>query len=154
MNSFQVVQGDIFEVPVGTSIVIPVNCVGVAGKGLALEAKMRIPGWARAYQSDCKAKRIAIGSITTYKTEGWLVINLPTKNHWSFPSEYEYIRVGLASLLRVSRNFKQIALPALGCGEGSLEWDEVLRMLKLFAQKAACGVLIYEPMKEVENVQL
>ncbi|MBO0882295.1 MAG: macro domain-containing protein [Mycobacterium sp.] len=68
------------------ALINTVNCVGVMGKGIALQFKRRYPQIFKAYEKACKRGDVAIGK--TFVTEtGELEgakdrINFPTKDHW------------------------------------------------------------------------
>lgn len=53
------------------------------------------------------------------------VVYFPTKNHWKRPSKYEYIEKGMNSLRDLLQkpdvNVSSVAIPALGCGLGTLD---------------------------------
>ena len=74
------------------TIVNTVNCVGVMGKGLALEMKKRYPNMFDKYKDYCDKGLIDIGKLWLYKhsDDKW-ILNFPTKKHWKNGSEYEYI---------------------------------------------------------------
>lgn len=114
---------DIFTVK-SEALVNPVNCVGVMGKGLALEFKKRFPLNFEQYKTECKQKKLIPGrSLSICKSEpGVLIINFPTKNHWKEPSHIEYIEMGLELL---SKAIRVISMPRLGCGLGGLDWTKV-----------------------------
>lgn len=126
----QSVDGDIFSCGVG-AIVNPVNTIGPMGAGLARQFARRFPGLEDWYKRECREGRSDIGVISVYDSGDSLVLNFPTKKHWSNPSEMGYIRDGLSALSGVieSRRLDSVALPALGCGLGSLPWDEVFRTI-------------------------
>jgi len=54
-------------------------------------------------------------------------VNFPTKRHFRDPSRIEDIDAGLADLVRVlsANGIRSIAIPALGCGLGGLDWEVV-----------------------------
>ena len=113
------------------AIVNTVNCVGVMGKGLALQFKRAYPENFRAYRLACDSGSVQLGSMFVFATNSldgpqW-IINFPTKNHWRNPSQLEYIRSGLQDLTRVIRDLgiTSIAIPPLGAGNGGLNWSEV-----------------------------
>ena len=60
------------------------------------------------------------------------IINFPTKQHWRNPSKLEFVRDGLEDFVRVieSHGMTSVALPALGCGAGGLEWKAVRALLE------------------------
>ena len=59
-------------------------------------------------------------------TPRW-IINFPTKSHWRTNSQLTDIDAGLSDLARVvcELELSSIALPALGCGNGGLDWTVV-----------------------------
>ena len=130
--------GNLFET--GASVIVnPVNTVGVMGKGLALEFLRRYPENFRHYAAACARKRLKPGGILVFGPQTRApryIANLATKDHWRNPSKLEYVERGMADLaLWLSQNvaLKQvdsIAIPALGCGLGGLEWNEVLPVIR------------------------
>jgi O-acetyl-ADP-ribose deacetylase (regulator of RNase III) len=130
--------GDMFEEPT-EAIVNTVNCVGVMGKGVALEFKRRWPENFRAYKRLCDAGQLAPGKMFVFENKDILgqtfhrfLINFPTKQHWRAQSKTEYIESGLDSFVCQVRNLgiKSVALPPLGCGNGGLDWSEVRPLIE------------------------
>lgn len=110
------------------AVVNPVNCNGVSGKGLALDFRQRYPENYEVYRIACKSNYLKIGVVLPYVTETGLVIyNFPTKNNWWQPAEFSYIQEGLDDLIFLLSymNISSVAIPAIGCGLGSLSWDMV-----------------------------
>ena len=119
------VRGDLLAAP-AEALVNPVNCVGVMGRGLALAFKAAFPENFAAYAAACRAKEVATGRMFVFKRQAsprWIV-NFPTKRHFRTPSKLEWIEDGLIDLRRVIVDMKiaSIAVPALGCGLGGLDW--------------------------------
>lgn len=116
------------------ALVNPVNCVGVMGKGLALEFKQRYPGLFSQYKIACKTGRYSLGhphiNDTGTINPKW-IINFPTKYHYSDKSKIVDIETGMKVLCYFITSFKikSIAIPALGCGLGGLQWNEVRRII-------------------------
>ena len=115
-------------------LVNPVNCVGVAGRGLALEFKKKYPGNFKYYRDLCSTGRVHIGKICSHARIGQkpkYIWNVPTKLDWSKPSKIEYIeKAGKAIATAVGvLGIKSIAIPALGCGCGQLDWTIVKELL-------------------------
>ena len=108
-------------------IVITVNCVGVMGAGIALDAKHRWPDIDAAYVVECAAGRISIGQILWAHSGKQLIALFPTKTHWKLPSKISYLEAGLVTLREaiVHRSIKSLALPHLGCSNGGLDWEDV-----------------------------
>ncbi len=133
-------------------IVNPVNIVGVMGKSLALQFKQKFPTNYKIYKEACKNKTIDIGKLllvdeSTLEKKKF-ILNFPTKNHWSNPSKIEYIEEGLKDLVRIieNNNFESMAIPALGCGLGGLEWENVKLLLeKYLGNLEGIEIVIFEP---------
>ena len=126
------ISGDLLGAQCVEAIVNPVNCVGVAGKGLAAQFKKAWPANYRAYVAACKRGEIVPGKCFVFETyeTGVLprfVINFPTKQYWKQPSRLDYIESGMVSLVAALHHYKlsSIAIPRLGCGLGRLNWNEV-----------------------------
>lgn len=115
-----------------------VNTVGVMGKGLALQIKQKYPDCLKDYEEACRDKRLKPGSvlITYLVKEKINIVQFPTKVHWRDPSKYEYIEEGLKSFTIFLKNHNiqnvTIAIPKLGCGNGKLEWEQVLTLIKKY----------------------
>ena len=68
------------------AIINTVNCVGVMGRGIALQFKKAFPDNFSAYESACRQQQVQPGRMFVYET-GQLtapryIINFPTKRHW------------------------------------------------------------------------
>ena len=121
-------SGDLFAAN-GDALVNAVNCVGVMGKGLALAFKNRFPANFVAYERACQAGEVAVGKMFVFEqpTAPRWIINFPTKRHWRGTSRLEDIRDGLVDFVEQvrRREIHSVAMPALGCGLGGLEWRDV-----------------------------
>ena len=97
-----------------------INCVGVMGKGVALEFKNRYPVMHSKYVARCKKGEIKIGEPWFWEDENAQILNFPTKQHWRDPSSLEFIELGLLWLVSKysELGIYTIAMPALGCGNG------------------------------------
>lgn len=126
------------------TLVNTINCVGVMGKGLALEMKNRYPDMFEQYKTYCFQKLIDIGKLWLYKSDNKWILNFPTKKHWNNNSEYEYIELGMKKFLETykSKNIKTIAFPMLGCSNGGLDKDKVLEIMTKYLIK--CEDIIVE----------
>ena len=120
------------------TIVNTVNCVGVMGKGLALEMKKRYPDMFEKYKDFCNKGLIDVGKLWLYKhsDDKW-ILNFPTKKHWKNPSEYEYIEDGMIKFVETykERGIKTVAFPMLGCSNGGLDKDIVLQIMTKYLIK-------------------
>lgn len=131
MFSIENKQGDIFN-STCEALVNPVNCNGVAGKGLAFYFRLNFPDNFTYYKDICKSHKLFPGKVLLYyyennKDNKKYIVNFPTKLNWWEPSKYEYIEKGMEDLIFniVKYNISSIAIPALGCGLGSLSWETV-----------------------------
>ena len=108
-----------------------VHCVGVMGKGIALQFKQAFPKNYDAYRRACEAGEVRLGEMFVFDTGSMInprwIINFPTKGHWKAKSRLEDIVVGLEDLKRVIQELgiRSIAVPPLGCGNGGLDWRDV-----------------------------
>ena len=120
------------------ALVNAVNTVGVMGKGIALQFKKRFPLNFKLYAAACKKGEVKIGKMFVAQESDLqgdkVIINFPIKTDWFKKSDYEYVEEGLKDLVRVIEAYKieSIAIPALGCGHGGLNWARVKAMLEQY----------------------
>ena len=139
------VEGDMFFSERQT-LTVSVNVVGIMGKGLASRAKYQFPDVYVVYQDACRRKALRMGVPYLYKRESpldeeladeprtmagpnankWFLL-FATKNHWRDNSDLEGIAKGVAWIREnyEEKGIKSLALPALGCGLGNLDWKDV-----------------------------
>ena len=123
----KILLGNIFDSKCST-LVNTVNCVGVMGKGIALDFKKKYPSMFDEYQKLCKDGRVKPGQPYLYRDlTGISIINFPTKDNWRSPSKFSYITKGLKWFRQSYRELgiTSIAFPPLGCGNGGLSWDDI-----------------------------
>lgn len=145
------VEGDILTAKTD-ALVNTVNCVGVMGRGIALQFKKAFPGNFKAYAAACKRNEVQTGRMFVYET-GQLagpryIINFPTKVHWRGKSRLEYIESGLDALVADIRRLgiRSIAIPPLGSGLGGLAWTEVRPLIdRALAEVPEVEAEVYEP---------
>ena len=149
MITFQ--RGDIF-MDDAEALVNPVNCVGVMGKGLALQFKQRFPENFNQYAQACRQGAVMPGSLNIHEETGSgtprYLINFPTKRHWRDQSRLEDIREGLQALAREirGRHIASVAAPALGSGLGGLDWKDVRHEIQQeLAGLEGVRITVYEP---------
>lgn len=144
--------GDILRADV-EAIVNTVNCVGVMGRGIALQFKKAWPENFKAYALACKNRDVKPGQMFVFET-GQLtnprfIINFPTKRHWRAASRMEDIESGLCALVADIEKYdiKSIAIPPLGAGLGGLDWMQVRQKIEQAMSRlpAEVQVYIYEP---------
>jgi uncharacterized protein YwgA/O-acetyl-ADP-ribose deacetylase (regulator of RNase III) len=139
--------GNLFESPAQT-LVNTVNCVGVMGKGVALEFKTRFPEMYEDYVTRCKRGEVRLGLPYLYRglMPPW-ILNFPTKDHWRSVSRLQDIEQGLEYLLAHYRKWgiESLAVPPLGCGHGQLEWRVVGPTLYRYLKRMEIPVELYAP---------
>ncbi len=125
-----------------------VNCVGVMGKGVALEFKKRFPDMFQDYQERCRRKEVHLGRPYLFKRllPPW-ILNFPTKSHWRAVTNLEDIVRGLEYLKTHYREWgiESLAVPPLGCGQGQLEWRVVGPTLYRYLRELDIPVELYAP---------
>ncbi|MFB6285663.1 MAG: macro domain-containing protein [Candidatus Bipolaricaulia bacterium] len=147
--------GDILEADV-QALVNTVNCVGVMGKGVALQFKLKFPENFRAYEKVCNQDELEPGRVFVFDRgelfEGdqgpQYIINFPTKTHWRKPSKLEYIEQGMDALVEEvqQRKIESIAIPPLGCGNGGLDWEDVEAIIERHMEVLSdVRVVLYPP---------
>lgn len=130
------------------TLVNTINCVGVMGKGLALEFKNRYPAMFDKYKSFCDKGAFKPGVLWIYKAEdGKWILNFPTKIDWRNPSEISYIEEGLKKFVEIwkEKGITSIAFPLLGCSNGGLDPDVVIPIMEKYLNQCdGLDVTIYD----------
>ena len=164
-SNISLVDGDMFFSTMQT-LTISVNLQGIMGKGLASRAKYQFPDVYVVYQDACRVKKIRARQPYLYKRETsldqeladlslslstpnavkWFLL-FATKRKWRENSRLEDIEGGLDW---VKRNFKEegiqsLAMPALGCGLGNLDWADVGPLMCKYLHGIGLQVAIYLP---------
>jgi O-acetyl-ADP-ribose deacetylase (regulator of RNase III) len=134
------------------ALVNTVNCVGVMGRGIALQFKNAFPENFKEYAKACKQGKVQPGrmfvSETGQLTPPRYIINFPTKRHWRGRSRMADIEGGLESLVEVlkKKRIRSVALPPLGCGLGGLDWSEVRSQIEGALESVeGVHVVVYQP---------
>lgn len=135
------------------ALVNTVNCVGVMGKGIALQFKQAHPNNFKQYAAACKMSKVQPGHMLIVPTGNMFnpryIINFPTKRHWRSKSRLKDIRSGLEALVKDVQelNIRSIAIPPLGCGNGGLDWQDVRPLIEdAFAALPDVRTILYEPL--------
>ncbi len=143
--------GDILRAD-AEALVNTVNCVGVMGRGIALQFKNDFPENFRAYEAACARGEVQPGRMFVFETRELtgpkFIINFPTKRHWRGKSRMEDIDSGLKALVEEirKRGIRSIAIPPLGSGLGGLNWADVRPRIEAALRPIeSLRVVIYEP---------
>ncbi|RKU28065.1 DUF4433 domain-containing protein [Candidatus Poribacteria bacterium] len=171
--NISLIDGDMFFSNLQT-LTISVNLQGVMGKGLASRAKYQFPDVYVAYQDACRSKRITATRPFLYKRESslddeladletplgtsntvkWFLL-FATKRHWKDNSRMEDIEGGLKWVRDnyQKQGIQSLALPALGCGLGGLDWKTVGPLMCKFLHGIDISVAIYLPQEsQIEDI--
>ena len=137
-------NGDILMDP-SEAIVIPANTVGVPGTGLAKAWAKKDPEAAGVYKSLCEKGLVKVGeiNIVIHGDNRWIIF--PTKEHWKQPSRLEWIEQGLIDLQAQVAGLESLAVPALGCGLGGLNWEDVRRLMEIYLLPLRFPITVYLP---------
>ncbi|MDF0675846.1 MAG: macro domain-containing protein [Nitrospira sp.] len=134
------------------ALVNTVNCVGIMGRGVALQFRKAFPDNFKAYEAVCKRGELHPGRMFIFDTGSLAnpryIINFPTKRHWKGKSRLSDIESGLAALVVEIRRLgiRSIAIPPLGCGQGGLDWADVRpRIEQALSAVPDVRVLLFSP---------
>jgi O-acetyl-ADP-ribose deacetylase (regulator of RNase III) len=147
--------GDILQAD-AEALVNTVNCVGIMGRGIALQFKQAFPDNFKAYEAACARTEVQPGRMFVTET-GFLanpkyIINFPTKRHWRGRSRIEDIETGLKALVDEirRRGIRSIAVPPLGSGLGGLNWAEVRPLIEAALGELDVQAIVFEPHASAE----
>lgn len=145
-------QGDLLKAD-AEAIVNAVNCVGVMGRGIALQFRKAFPENYEEYREVCNRGELKPGMMLIHDmrqlTNPRYIVNFPTKQHWKEDSRIEYIENGLQTLVAdiQKHGIRSIAIPPLGCGLGGLDWKIVRPLIeKAFLELPNVTVYLFEPL--------
>jgi len=134
------------------ALVNTVNCVGIMGRGIALQFKKAFPSNFKAYEAACRRGDVEPGRMFVFETQQLTnpkyIINFPTKRHWRGKSRLSDIEAGLCALVNEIkiRRIRSIALPPLGSGLGGLDWGDVRPLLeRALGVLPDLRVIVFEP---------
>jgi len=142
-------MGDLFNSQAQT-LTNTVNCVGAWGRGIALGFGERYPDMTRDYEARCKAHKVYPGVPYVYRRKaGPLILNFPTKDHWRGNSKLAWIEQGLELLVGHYQEWgiESLAIPALGCNNGRLDWKVVEPLMRRYLDMLDIPVELYPPLE-------
>jgi O-acetyl-ADP-ribose deacetylase (regulator of RNase III) len=164
-TNISLIDGDMFFSNMQT-LTISVNLQGIMGKGLASRAKYQFPDVYVVYQDACRNQQLTATKPYLYKREASLDqeladLSLPlvssnavkwfllfaTKRQWRENSRLEDIEGGLEWVRNNCHEIgiQSLAMPALGCGLGNLNWSEVGPLMCRYLHNIGIPVAIYLP---------
>ena len=142
------------------ALVNTVNCVGVMGRGIALQFKKAFPDNFKAYKAACDREDVRPGKMFVFERQELVgpryIINFPTKRHWKGKSRIEDVTIGLKDLANEirERDIGSIAIPPLGSGLGGLNWPDVRREIEIaLSDLSDVRIIVFEPSGAPEVVK-
>ena len=127
-------KGDLWEYPADVRIITTngdINRFGLAvmGRGVALQARSRY-----------KNIDVLLGDILIQHGNHvfWLyndLISFPVKHHWREKADIALIERSIKELMEIANKheeWKVIAIPRPGCGNGNLKWSDVKLILERY----------------------
>ena len=149
--SYREIHGDIFTSD-AEALVNTVNCVGVMGKGIALEFKRRYPDMFNAYRSARSRRELSPGNVWMYRTKNnRIIFNCAVKDDWRNPSRIEWVEFCLNELVQLCRanNVKSLALPWMGAMNGRIPVEQI----KTATRRVLSGIIdIDTSVYEIRNI--
>jgi O-acetyl-ADP-ribose deacetylase (regulator of RNase III) len=130
------------------ALVSPVDCTGAQGKGLALEFKQRWPERCAEFKRRARNGWVKPGSVHADWYGSEIILYAATKAHYREPSRVEWVDSCLREIVSVvdKNRIFSVAIPALGCGLGSLRWEQVRPLILDAAARMQCErVVVYGP---------
>ena len=143
----KILVGDILQSKAQT-LINTVNCVGIMGKGIALEFKKRFPEMFKDYAERCARKEVKPGIPYVYQALfPPQIVNFPTKDHWKSVSRIADIERGLQLLVSHYKEWRvtSLAIPPLGCGNGQLDWKDVGPLIYRYSGQMDIPIELYAP---------
>jgi O-acetyl-ADP-ribose deacetylase (regulator of RNase III) len=151
MAMIEFTTGDILRAD-AEALVNTVNCVGIMGRGVALQFRNAFPANFKAYEAACAREEVQPGKMFVFETRELtgpkFIVNFPTKRHWRGKSRMEDIDSGLKALVEEvrTRGIRSIAIPPLGSGLGGLNWADVRPRIEAALRGVNdLHVIVFEP---------
>lgn len=145
-------KGNIFDSK-AECLVVPVNCRGVMGAGLALDFDERY-NLKEEFKERCKMGLVRTGEVTHVEVledryNSRMIMYFPTKDDWRNPSKMEWIEAGLKywvdqwnAVEGGGWDYKSIAFPILGGGLGGLDKNKVKEVMVKYLSKLKYNIIV------------
>lgn len=136
-------KGDLWEMEadarcITTNGTVKRNGRAVMGRGVALQAKTKHPNLERLMGNFLVQNGNILGCIPA-----WLLFTFPVKHNWWEIADLELIRQSCLQLMWVlneSPELQRVLLPAPGCGNGGLFYQDVLPAIRPLLDDRVCVV--------------
>ena len=140
-------KGDLFSCTDTKAFAHGVNCMGVMGKGIAVDFKKRYPSMFNSYKKNCSPSMIGRCYTWLSSDDEEIVFNLFIKQHWAALSQPEWISSSMKEMFEANVWEKRpiIAMPKIGCGLGGLNWEkDVEPIVRVLSDKYNVKIIVYE----------
>lgn len=145
---------DLFTVPANVRVnTTNLDRAGVMGAGVAKRFAEMHPKMLDDYRCALAAGEVRIGRPHVWAApSGERVVNLPTKDAWRETSRLEFVTAGLEALRAYlfDAGAVTVALPALGCGRGGLDWETVRPLIVERLSGTPATIFVYGPSRRRE----
>lgn len=119
------------------ALVIPTNGdvnrhgEAVMGRGLALQAARRYPLLPKVLAMLMREHGNHVFDLYRPRHQP-LIVSFPVKHHWHHMAQLDLIERSTIELVQMAdhHEYRQVALPRVGCGNGALNWNEVKPILE------------------------
>ncbi len=128
-------RGNIFNSK-AEALVNTVNCVGVMGKGIALEFRRRYPAMFQEYKRVCDRQMLRPGQILPYQKQRPWILNFAIKDEWRRPSKLVWIETCLRKFVAAYPEWqlRSVAFPWMGAMNGGLPIDDIKRLTRQYLE--------------------
>ena len=131
--AYKEISGNIFNTK-AMAVVNTVNCVGVMGKGIALDFKLRYPEMFKEYQKIFFKHLLKPGQILPYMKSSPIILNFAIKDDWKDPSKIEWVE---ETLQKFVDNYKKlgissVAFPWMGAMNGGIPLETIKSLTRKY----------------------
>jgi len=161
------VKGNIFNSN-AIAVVNTVNCVGVMGKGIALEFKLRFPEMFKEYENKCLKKLLKPGQILTYQKSTPWILNFAIKDHWKDPSKIEWLENTLSKFCSLYKELgiNSVAFPWMGAMNGGMPIETIKSVMRrylsnledieieVYEYDISASDPLFEKLKSITNISI
>lgn len=148
--TFSVIEGDLFA---GNYDAIGhgVNVYGVMGAGIALQFREKYPFMYGQYRQMCLREELEPGDVYPYlANDGKFIYNLASQSMPGPHARLEWVFKSVQTMFTHASfaSVKTIGLPAIGCGIGGLDLEDVTITLEHLAEeypKIDLTLVLYKP---------
>lgn len=130
---YREVSGNIFNSN-ADALVNTVNCVGVMGKGIALDFRRRFPDMFQEYKRICQNGKLKPGEILPYRKEKPWILNFAIKNDWKHGSKIEWIESCLKKFMAKYKemDIESVAFPWMGAVNGGIPLQKIKSITRFY----------------------